>query len=143
MKKRLLVFLVLILFQGLTPAISWVDVTTPNNRRAYLDKDSITEFSGYYFYNIKFQNPGESDFVVMTMQSSKSSPLSARLKAYTVQEYDSLAGDYSNITKNMKSSLEPVTYQSVVNTCYREVKRIKEAAYSDLIIINSEEDTVE
>ena len=125
MKRVLFSALLLLLAQSSSYAINWVQVTTPLNRVAYLDSDSITEYKSYYFYNIKFQNPNESNYTILTMQSSKSSPLSARLRAYTEEEYKALNGDYQNITNNLKTTLEPVTFESVVNTCYKQVKLIK------------------
>ena len=38
-------------------------------------------------------------------------------------EYNEKNGDYENITNNMTSSLEPVTYQSTINTCYMYLRK--------------------
>ena len=138
MKRFLFAVFFLFLCQNSSFAINWVQVVTPLNRVAYIDSDSIVEYKSYYFYNIKFQNPNEEKYTILTIQSSKTSPLSARLRAYSEQEYNALNGDYSNITNNMKSSLESVTYQSVVNTCYNAVKRIKTAEVVNSIILDDE-----
>lgn len=126
--------------QNLSFAIQWLNVETPLGRKAYIDLDSITEYKSYYFYNIKFKNKENGDFVIMTMQSSKHSPMSARVKAYTEEEYKLLDGDYNNITNNIKTELEPVTYQSVVNTCYKKVKHIKEMQSAETIILEKNEE---
>lgn len=141
MKKLLILGLFIIFAQYSAQAIDWVEVVTPKNRIAYLDIDSITEYKNYYFYNIKFQNPNESKYTILTMQSAKSSPMSARIKAYTEEEYKSLNGDYENITKEVRQALETVTYESVVNTCYKKVKEIKANTANNIIL--GEEETIE
>ena len=79
MKKILFVVFFCLFIQNISFGIDWVQVVTPLNRVAYVDSDSITEFKNFYFYNIKFQNPNESFYTILTIQSSKSSPLSARI----------------------------------------------------------------
>lgn len=140
MRRFLLILLLFLMSQNVSNAINWVRVETPMGRVAYVDSDSITPYKHYYFYNIMFQNPGNPEFVIMTMQSSKSSPLSARVKAYTEAEYKALNGDYSNITNIVKPNLEPVTYQSVTNTCYKFVKDTMKAQDAQSIIITDEEE---
>lgn len=130
MKKLLLLFMLLI-----SPvfAIEWVSTISPNGRVAYVDIDSIKEHEGYYFYNIKFANKSPNDIVVVTMQSGIKRPFSARLKAYTPSEYDSLGGNYANTTSNYTQDLEPVTYDSLVYACYKKVKEIQELKNSPKI----------
>ena len=103
-----------------------MELTSPRGRIVYLGKDSITKQDGYYFYNMKFLDPKFDDFVILTMQSGVKHQFSARLKAYKPSEYESLNGDYENITKNMTQNLEMVTYDSIVNTCYRKIKELME-----------------
>ena len=120
MKKFLILSLLLI-----SPvfAIDWVNVETKNNNILYLDKDSITQHRNYYFYNIKtIKENGEE--VIITMQSQKSHPFCARIKYYTSQNYNSLNGDYENITLNLTTRLEPVTYESRAFAAYKKVVQI-------------------
>ena len=115
----------LLLFMALPSfAIEWTALTSPLGKTVYLDKESILEKDGYYFYNIKFKKENSSDFQIVTIQSNKKTPFSARINFYTPKQYDELNGDYSNIANNMTKNLEPVTYQSIVNTCYKAVKDI-------------------
>ena len=111
-------------------AINWVDLTTPLGKSVALDKDSIVESDGNYFYNIKYKNANNANYTVVTIQSGTVHPFSARIKFYSLNDYENLKGDYDNITLNKTKKLEAVTYDSVVNTCYREVKKIKKAAPS-------------
>ncbi len=121
--KKIILFLFLII-QCSAYAINWETITTPAGKTAYLDKDSILQYKSYYFYNIKVFNDSINDFSVVTIQSSMSKPFSARINFYTPDEYERLQGDYLNITKNITKSLEPVTYKSTVNSCYKRVKEI-------------------
>ncbi|MBQ8636154.1 hypothetical protein IJ425_08400, partial [bacterium] len=74
----------------------------------------------YYFYNIKtHKNNGEE--IVMTMQFQKSHPFGARIKFYTPSEYETLGGDYKNITKNMTKALEAVSFDSRAFASYKKV----------------------
>lgn len=125
---------ILLLLVCINPAIAiyWESVTTPLNKTAYLDTDSITEYSRYYFYNIKVFNEYINDFSVITIQSAKTNPFSARIKTYSVGEYEKLKGDYNNITANITQNLEPVTYESQVNSCYKRVKEIKSKEKIDI-----------
>lgn len=130
MNKLLLIsFLVLILasFTLKTFAVDWVQLKTPLDKIVELDIDSITEYKKYYFYNIKMAGAEN----VLTIQSDSSSPFSKCIKVQPLKEYN---GDYSKITQNMTDSLEAVTYVSVVNTCYKRVKRIIQTkkAYSEI-----------
>lgn len=125
MKKFIFVLiLTCLIFPLKASAIKWDTLYSPAGSTVYLDVDSITEFDNYYFYNIKFQKYNSKDFMVLTIQSAIAHPFSARLKLYTEAEYESLKGDYENITAHMTKKLEPVTYQSSVNTCYKRVKSI-------------------
>ncbi len=123
MKKLLILFLLLI---APVYAIDWTDVVSVKGRHALVDKDSIKEFKGYYFYNIKFANKNPDDVVVITMQSSIKRAFSARTKSYTPSQYDALNGDYDNITSNYTENLEPVTYDSLAYACYKKVKEIQQ-----------------
>ncbi len=105
-------------------AIDWVLLETPKGKQVFLDKDSILETDKYFFYNIKHTIQDEKQYYVQTIQSSKYHPFSARLKYYTDEEYASLNGDYKNITKLKTNKLEPVSYGSIVNTCFNEVSKI-------------------
>ena len=139
MKRVLYIIAVIMAFNMNCYAINWQQIETPlNGRIAFLDKDSIVEYKNYYFYNIKFQNPGRSEFVIMTMQSSRFSPLSVRVKAYNEDEYKALNGDYQNITAVIKPSLEPVTFQSVVYSCYKLVDSIVKAKEVQSVILDDE-----
>ena len=138
MKKICCILFLLLFIQNISLAINWKSVTTPKGRIAYVDLDSIIEFNNYYFYNIKFQNPNQTNYTILTIQSAKSHPLSSRLKAYSEEEYKALDGDYNNITKNMTTSLEPVTFESVVNTCYKVVKDHFSLTSSNIILNNEE-----
>ena len=111
-------------------AINWIDLTTPLGKSVALDKDSIVELDGNYFYNIKYKNANNAYYTVVTIQSGMVHPFSARIKFYSLNDYENLKGDYDNITLNKTKKLEAVTYDSVVNTCYREVKRLKKATPS-------------
>lgn len=130
MKKILILFMLL-----LSPvwAIEWVSTVSNNGRVAYVDIDSIQEYDGYYFYNIKFANNSADDIVIITMQSGIKTPFSARIKAYTPNEYESLMGNYKNITSNYTQNLEPVTYDSLVYACYKKVKEYQQLKNSPKI----------
>lgn len=131
MKKIVLVLFLLLC----TPvfAIDWIETISQKGRVAYVDKDSILEYKGYYFYNIKFANKTPDDIVVITMQSAIKTPFSARIKAYSPAEYDNLKGNYSSITLNYTQDLEPVTYDSLVYSCYKKVKEIQQLKNSPKI----------
>lgn len=125
MKKIFTVLLLYLVFiVNASFAIDWKEITTPLGKTAYLDADSITEYENYYFYNIKIFNEYINDYSIITIQSSKNRPFSARINAYKLDEYDSLQGDYKNITAKMTKNLEPVTFESTVNSCYKKVKEI-------------------
>ena len=111
-------------------AVEWVNLTTPLGKSVALDKDSIVKKDGYYFYNIKYKNAHNSLYTVATIQSGILHQFSARIKFYPLEEYEKLNGDYENITLNKTKNLEAVTYNSVVGTCYREVKKLKATAPS-------------
>ncbi len=132
MKNKLLILLLALSFLNPTYAITWLELKTPHGRQVFLDKDSLKEFSGYYFYNIKFKDSHGYDLVV-TMQSGKLTPFSARIKSYKPSQYESLNGDYENITANMTKNLEPVTYESTVNTCYKQVRNIMQEVKKPVI----------
>ena len=80
MKKFIYLSALLFLAQISTPAINWVQVSTPLHRVAYIDVDSIVEYKSYYFYNIKFQNPRDVAYTILTVQSSKTSRFLQGLK---------------------------------------------------------------
>ncbi len=128
LKKLILSALFLFLASVKAYAIDWVELTTPLGKSVALDKDSILELDGYYFYNIKYKNAHNSYYTVVTIQSGVAHPFSARIKFYPLDEYVSLKGDYKNIALNKTKKLEATTYNSVVGTCYREVKKIKKGS---------------
>lgn len=130
--KKILPLLMLLLTAPVW-AIDWVSTVSPNGRVAYIDVDSIKEYKSYYFYNIKFANKTPDDIVVITMQSGVKRPFSARIKAYSPSEYDSLMGNYNNTTLNYTENLEPVTYDSLVYACYKKVKEIQQLKNSPKI----------
>ena len=126
MFKKFIHFILFIFFvTANAEAIDWIELTTPLGKSVALDKDSIIEADGNYFYNIKYKNAHNSNYTVVTIQSGILHPFSSRIKFYSLDEYVSLKGDYKNIALNKTTSLEAVTYDSVVGTCYREVKNIK------------------
>ena len=129
------IFVFSLFLQNNAFAIDWHLLITPTGRQVYIDKDSIQEIKNHYFYNIKFTNPGSDKFVIITMQSAKKHPYSARTKAYELDEYDRLNGDYHNIASHYTDNLEPVTYKSVVNTCYKYVEGILNPNKRPTIII--------
>lgn len=135
--KNIAIFIIFMLFFSakITLAIDWVELRAPSGRQVFLDKDSIKSQEHYYFYNIKYNNRYTNKPIVVTMQSAISSPFSARLRTYGVEEYNSLEGDYENITKNLTHNLEPVTYESIVNTCYKKVKYFENIENTSKIII--------
>ena len=135
MKKFLYLLIAVFLVQTNVFAIDWINLVSPSGRVVYLDKDSIFEIDGYYFYNIKFVNQNRTTPIIVTMQSGISHPFSARIKTYSESEYESLHGDYNNIALNKTTKLEPVTYNSIVNTCYLKVKNFKRTDVNNLIIM--------
>ena len=58
------------------------------------------------------------------MQSKTNRPFCTRIEHYKLAQYESLNGNYSNITKNMTKKLEPVPYESTAYAAYREVNNI-------------------
>lgn len=122
---RIFLILVLLIFtMHPAQAINWVNVEAKNGSRAQLDVDSIIEYNRCYFYNIKVFNEYTKEYVVITIQSRKRTPLSARVKYYKTSEYENLKGDYDHITDNYTIKTEPVEYGSIVYACYNEVKSI-------------------
>ena len=118
MKKSLLMLLFGFVLMPCSFAIEWLDITTPLKRSVSLDKDSITKEGGYYFYNVMVNNK------VLTIQSSFASGFSKTIREYNLSDYNSLGGNYSEITKNKTKQLEPVLFGSVANTCFLKVKNI-------------------
>ncbi len=136
--KKLLVILFFLAFSVVkTYAIDWQPVYLNGNICTYIDSDSIQKTDKYYFYNIKF-NTQEGDTLVITLQSSLASPFSARVKIYTLGDYENLNGDYEHIKDNQKENLEAVTYGSIVSAAYKYVKIIDIAKNNNSIIINEE-----
>ena len=125
MKKVLFILLSFIFTQSVCHAINWQEVQSQYKNIAYVDMDSIKEEKDSYFYNIKFLNKITNNYVVLTVQALKSNPFCARLKAYTLEEYESLNGDYENITNKATKDFETITYQSVMYACYKKVKNFK------------------
>ena len=115
-----------LLFVFITPsfAIDWMPMKSVSGNMFALDKDSIHEENGYYFFNLKIFTNGIDDIVV-TMQSKTTSPFCKRIEHYKLSQYEALAGNYKNITRNMTDSLEPVPYQSSAYAAYKKVKELK------------------
>ena len=105
-------------------AIDWVDLKSKSGNTVSLDIDSIVEFQGYYFYNVKMYTNGLDDAIV-TMQCRTTHPFCARLKTYKSSQYQELKGDYSNITNLMTQKLEPVTFESRAYAVYKKVCELK------------------
>ena len=103
MKKILLIF-ILLLITNTNYAIDWINLKSEAGNMFALDKDSITEKDGHYFYNLKVYTNGLDD-VVVTMQSKTNRPFCTRIEHYKLAQYESLNGNYSNITKNMTKKL--------------------------------------
>lgn len=121
MKKIILIICCFFLSNAF--AIDWQDISK-NDKKLYLDKDSIVEYNNYYFYNIlTTQKNGEE--IIITMQFQKNHPFGARVKYYKIAEYNKLNGDYENITKNITNRLEPVAFDSRAYISYKKVKEIK------------------
>lgn len=107
-------------------AIEWVQADTANGKTAYVDKDSIVKKGKNYFYNIKYKNTPSDEFKILTVQSALHNSYSARLKMYSENEYESLKGDYNNISLNSTPKLELAIYGSIVHSCHNKVKEIME-----------------
>ena len=122
MKKLIVAIFLFFYFLNPVFAINWVDIVAPNGNKASIDVDSIKEFKNYIFFNLKIFNSYKNNYTVVTIQSRSKTPLAARIRFYTADEYESLQGDYENITNNFTTSLEPVEYGSVVYACYAKVK---------------------
>ena len=125
MKKILVACLLIMLVDLPSFAINWIEVKTSTGQELSLDKDSITEHLSYYFYNIKVKKKN-GEVVVVTIQSQKAHPFCARIKFYTPEEYDRLNGDYENITSNITTKLEPVSFESRANAAYRKVRELSQ-----------------
>ena len=134
MKKRFLLVLFSLLFCLSAHAISWQEVESLSKTVAFIDVDSIKEYNNYYFFNIQVKNTATGENVVITLQSAKSSAFAARIKAYTIEEYNALNGDYGNITNNMTDNLEPTTYYSTAYACSKWVKYKKIRENTNIII---------
>lgn len=123
--NRFFVFLLFTFLSLNALAIEWVELTTPLNKKVFLDKDSIKETDKYYFYNIKHYLTAKNTYLIQTIQSSKFHSFSAVLANYNEDEYIRLNGDYQNIMNNQTNKLMPVIFQSVINTCFMKVSQIK------------------
>ena len=104
-------------------AIEWINLQSSKGNTIALDKQSIKEYQGYYFYNVKMHTNGLDD-VVVTMQCRVSHPFCARIKHYKLSQYSELNGDYKNISNEMTQKLEPITYESRAYAAYKKVKEI-------------------
>ncbi len=135
LKKIFFIIFSLLMTLNCAFAIDWVNLKSPSGNEVALDKDSIKDYKGYYFYNIKLELKNHKQTVV-TIQSSKNTLLAARIKYYALEEYNNLKGDYENILNNATTTLEAVTYDSRVNTCFREVKKIIERKNQNKIEIS-------
>ncbi len=121
MKNLLIIFLLLM---SCAHAINWQEVYQSDKKVAYVDTDSVTEFGRYYFYNIKTLNTYTNKLVIITMQSKKSGGAAARINFYEPDEYESLNGDYSNITSKMTNKFEAVQFGSIAFSCFLKAKEI-------------------
>lgn len=121
--KKILLSLVALFVISPCWAIDWVELYTPANKPIALDVDSIKEYNNYYFYNVKMYKKDSED-VVITMQAQKTHPFCARIKYYELAQYEQLNGDYSNITTNMTTKLEPVTFESRAYAAYKKVAQL-------------------
>lgn len=124
-KKIFFILFALIISQTNCFAINWQEVKSYYKNTAFVDMDSVAEKDGAYFYNIKIINEATNDYVVLTIQSLKSNPFCARIRAYTLDEYNLLNGDYQNITKNATKDFETISYQSILYACDKKVKAFK------------------
>lgn len=131
LKKIILLFFILFVCRNSALAINWQPIYNFSRQVcSYLDVDSIKKTDKYYFYNIKYVvQSGET--VVITIQSSLASSFSARIKVYSIADYENLNGDYENITANQKSKLEHAEFGSVVSHAYKYVKTM------DMMLQNS------
>ena len=123
MKKVLLVLFLSIFILNPAFSIDWMYLKSPKGKMFALDKDSITEKNGYYFYNLKVYTNTIDDTVV-TMQSKINSPFCKRIEHYKLSQYEALDGNYHNIANNMTEKLEPVPYESSAFSAYKKVKEI-------------------
>lgn len=124
MKSIFLIIFVFTLFLTQTSyAIEWITLKSTSGNEVKLDKDSIKEYNHNYFYNIKLKTKNNEEKII-TIQSSVGHSFSARIKYYTPKEYEDLDGDYENITKNITKDLEPVSIESRVYACYKEVHKL-------------------
>lgn len=126
--KRLIYVLILIMFCPMVQAIDWKEVTTPLGKTVSVDLDSIKEADGFYFYNIRVNDVNE----VVTIQSNSKRPFSAKIDTVPFDEY---TGNYDLITKNKTKNLEPVSYVSVVYSCYKLVKETLTNSKNSLQIV--------
>ena len=116
--------LILMLF-NFACAIEWVNLQSAKGKTIALDKDSIKEYQGYYFYNVKMYTNGLDD-IVITMQCRISHPFCARIKHCKSSEYDEMDGNYTRITDEPSKNLEPITYESRAYAAYKKVKELTE-----------------
>ena len=121
------IFLILaFLFINSAQAIEWTELKSAKNQTIMLDKDSITTKKNYYFFNLKMFTNGLDDIVV-TMQCATTHPFCARIKHYKNSQYESLNGNYQNITQDSTTKLEPITYTSKAYAAYKAVSQIEKS----------------
>lgn len=106
-------------------AIEWKEVVTPRNILAFIDIDSIKENSSFYFYNVKYCSNDAKEYKVYTIQTSKVKSMSAKIKEYSLEEYEKLNGDYQNILNNETTILQANLFGSLLHTCHSEIIKIK------------------
>ena len=121
--KRIILSLLVFLVTNPIFAIDWLNLKSESGSMFALDLDSVKEFNGYYFYNLKVYTIGQEDLVV-TMQSSINSAFSKRIEFYKLSQYETLNGNYENITKKMTDQLEPVSFESSAYMAHKKVKEI-------------------
>jgi hypothetical protein len=110
----------------LTPiyAINWENYISPNHKEYSIDIDSIKEYRNYIFFNLKVKNVYTKEMNVITLQCMRHASVCARIKYYTMEEYNNSKGEYENITDNMTRSLSPVEYGSVAHSSFTKAKQI-------------------
>lgn len=121
--KILIVFIIFLFLNSTSNAITWKELKTSTGAIFSIDIDSIKDDGEYYYYNLQIPALKNKDFEIVTIQSAKKTPFSARIAFYSLSNYQNLQGDYQNITKNKTENLEAVTYESRVYSAYKFVKK--------------------
>ena len=117
---RKILFLSLFLVSFINPifAINWVDVPNFKNKDIQLDTESIQHIDNYLFFNIKMLNTMKTQYRVLTIQSAFKHPYCKTISNISLEEYNSLNGNYQNITSNKTEKLEMAVYGSIAHSAY-------------------------